>query len=204
MTLAYHIYSSPRLVSSLHESMAQLPTHPTVKDLESIPLLLSMYAETLRFGVQIHIPRSAPFRTLTIGGIDIPNNKLMMANTWLAHTDEQVWNTKDGKHPLDHFWPERFLIDPSDPTSGPTKKGICGSQPNEVEDKDTTFSIEGLEGSWIPFGGMYHGSPRLTCFLVLTSYLTRRLTRLPWTTSRQTNHAFVCSSSTSKVRYRIP
>lgn len=111
-----------------------------------------MYAETLRFGVQIHIPRSAPYHRLTIGGVEIPENKLIMANTWMAHTDERVWNTKDGTQPLDRFWAERFLVDPSDPTSGPTKKQIP-AQPEKRVEQAVKFSVEGLEGSWIPYGG---------------------------------------------------
>ncbi len=44
MTLALHIFRSPALLSSLRSSLSRLPPSPGIKDLESIPLLMSMYA----------------------------------------------------------------------------------------------------------------------------------------------------------------
>ncbi|KAK7701462.1 hypothetical protein SLS64_010206 [Diaporthe eres] len=94
VTLALHIFKSPEILASLRASLDQLPDTPSCKDLEAIPLLSSMYAETLRFGVQIHIPRNAPHHELEVGGVRIQKNKLVMANTWLAHMDEAA----DGYH----------------------------------------------------------------------------------------------------------
>ena len=128
----------------------------SMKKLEECPLLLSMYAETLRLGVQIHIPRHTPHQSLDVGHCTIPNGRLLFVNTWLAHTDRAVWNTKDGAFPLDRFWARRFLVDVKDPFSGP-----CKIQ-HGVEDKPdlcsrasptTSYSTEGLEGTWIPYGG---------------------------------------------------
>lgn len=157
MTLTYHIFSSPRLRSSLRSSISSLPQPPPFKSLESISLLASMYAETLRFGVQIHVPRSAPYHELNVGGVTIPRDKMVMVNTWLAHTDENIWNTKQGKHPLDHFWAERFLVDPNDATSGPTRQEneAAAGMEKSSQAESIRFSIEGLDGSWIPFGGTY-------------------------------------------------
>lgn len=129
--LILQIFRSERLLSSLRDSLFSLPNFqqgdtdtdagfqaPSTKDLESIPLLLSMYAETLRFGVRIHIPRTAPYHELRIGSgslvAPVPKGALMIVNTWLAHTDE-VWDNKNGQRPLDEFWAERFLI-----SSGPS------------------------------------------------------------------------------------
>ncbi|KAI1074867.1 cytochrome P450 [Whalleya microplaca] len=158
MTLALHVFRSQPLLSSLRTSLSQLSPSPTIEDLETVPLLLSMYAETLRFGVQIHIPRSAPYHDLHVGGVAIPKNKLIMTNTWLMHTDENTWNTKGGEQPLDHFWAERFLVDPKDATSGPMK--MAGSSSTEQNGKgEVYFSTAGLEGAWIPYGGGHHACP---------------------------------------------
>lgn len=82
-----------------------------------------------------------------------------MTNTWLAHTDEQVWNTKGGLWPLDRFWPQRFLVYPGDPTSGPTKGGSPVPGTENQEEQEAYFSVEGLEGAWIPFGGTLNCDP---------------------------------------------
>lgn len=112
-----------------------------------------MYAETLRFGVQIHIPRNAPHHELEVGGVRIQKNKLVMANTWLAHMDEAVWNTKGGEMPLDEFCAERFLVDPEDPSSGPSKERVSTTPNQKAKNDGVRFSTDGLEGGWIPFGG---------------------------------------------------
>lgn len=132
--------------------------------LKADPLLLSMYAETLRFGVQIYIPRCSPHQPLPVGDATIPAGKMLMINTAVAHTDEDVWNTAGGKHPLDTFWPRRFLIDSADSESGPLRKGSVqfSSSPTKnnldvrgIQSSEGTFSVEGLDGSWIPFGGKH-------------------------------------------------
>ncbi|KAL8783455.1 MAG: hypothetical protein Q9195_009384 [Heterodermia aff. obscurata] len=130
-----------------------------MKKLEAHPLLLSMYAETLRFGVQIHVPRNAPHSDQKVGNLVIPQNKMILINTWLAHTDETIWNTKNGIFPLTQFWARRFLVDPKDPTSGPTKKQAPDIKDLIRRDDDVYFTTEGLEGAWIPFGGGQHACP---------------------------------------------
>ena len=75
-----------------------------------------------------------------------------------------VWNagTPETPHPLDTFWADRFLIYPNDPMSGPARKDIL---PIQVKDSTSTmeekslekieprFSLEGVAGGWIPYGG---------------------------------------------------
>ncbi|KAI3322050.1 hypothetical protein HD806DRAFT_536520 [Xylariaceae sp. AK1471] len=158
MTLALQVFRSQSTLCTLKTSLSRLSSPPTTEELESIPLLLSMHAETLRFGVQIHIPRSAPYHDLHIGSVTIPRNKLIMANTWIMQTDEAIWNTKNGQQPLDEYWAERFLIDPSDETSGPTRKGAKHS-PELAKMNSKYFSTDALEGAWIPYGGGQHACP---------------------------------------------
>lgn len=167
MTLTSHVVRDVSLCSEVRQGLADTIEPGAwlkfdLKKLEKQPLLLSLYAETLRFGVQIHVPRTSPHRDLNIRNMLIPQNKLMLVNTWLAHTDENVWNTKAGAFPLDSFWAQRFLIDPNDPSSGPTKKR---SQPRATTEssvgtaREPYFSTEGLEGAWIPYGGKFCVSP---------------------------------------------
>ncbi|KAL9017074.1 MAG: hypothetical protein Q9185_005585 [Variospora sp. 1 TL-2023] len=167
MTLTLQVCKNATVRSELREDLAQMIEPDCrlkfdLQKLEKHPLLLSMYAETLRFGVQIHVPRNAPHADIAVGNVQIPQSKLMVMNTWLAHTDETVWNTKKGSHPLDGFWPQRFLVDPKDPSSGPTKKGYGirdRAMKTDGECGNAFFSTEGLEGAWIPFGGRGIGLP---------------------------------------------
>lgn len=154
-SLMLQICNSPSLLSTLQSRLSKASRPLSFKELESIPLLNSLYAETLRYGVQIHIPRTAPHRPIRLGGITIPEDKLIIANTWLSHTDEDVWNTKGGKHPLNEFWAERFLVDPNDETSGPVKHHNL----QKPDTKDPYFSLDGLDGAWIPYGGGQHACP---------------------------------------------
>ena len=167
MTLVSHIVRNALLCSEIRQGLADTVEPGTrlkfdLKKLEKQPLLLSMYAETLRFGVQIHVPRTSPHRNLGIGNVLIPQNKLILVNTWLAHTDEEVWNTKNDAFPLDKFWAQRFLIDPNDRSSGPTKKRFqtqAKAESDAKSAKDPYFSTEGLDGAWIPYGGKIFVSP---------------------------------------------
>lgn len=75
-----------------------------------------------------------------------------------------VWNagTPENPHPLHTFWADRFLIYPNDPTSGPLRKELAGGRekshgesalaekPLEMAPR---FSMEGVAGGWIPYGG---------------------------------------------------
>ena len=163
MTLTLHACRDTSLRSDIRRSMIDTTESADcrrvdLRALESQPLLLSMYAETLRFSVQIHVPRTAPHQNLSVNKLSVPKNKLILINTWLAHTDETVWNTKNGAFPLDRFWPRRFLIDSEDPTSGPTKSSFQKKTNADAQihwTEGPQFSTEGLEGAWIPYGGEY-------------------------------------------------
>ena len=161
MALLLHAISDSTLLAELQQEVAtvtDVSSQPGVwvKEIEQQPLLQSMYAETLRHGVQIHIPRDLPHQSLTIGNRTIPRDQILFVNTWLAHTDKAVWNTKDGAFPTEEFWARRFIIDPKDSTSGPCKKhSTFNGTPATVRDNASKprYSTEGLEGAWVPFGG---------------------------------------------------
>ncbi|GAP87288.1 putative NACHT and Ankyrin domain protein [Rosellinia necatrix] len=129
-----------------------------------LPLLSSVYAEALRLHVKVFFFASSPRSEVSVGKWTLPRGSLGLINTDGPHTDERVWNTQNGRHPVDTFWAERFLVDPSDPSSGPVnpqfraqecserkRGGVPDKSPSDKSSKH--FSTEGLEGSWIPYGG---------------------------------------------------
>lgn len=72
--------------------------------------------------------------------------------------DSNIWNTKNGDHPVDSFWADRFLIYPNDPSSGPLKNKATKEAeppssipPNTI--KGPKFSLSGTNGVWLPYGG---------------------------------------------------
>ena len=92
-----------------------------------------------------------------------------------AARNRDLWNegTQKEPHPLDEFWAERFLIYPDDPNSGPLKNKeskptsngasstSTGTGKLEPDDKaqepgekgSPQFSLTGLAGGFVPFGG---------------------------------------------------
>ena len=75
-----------------------------------------------------------------------------------------VWNagTPENPRPLDTFWADRFLIYPNDPMSGAARKDILSvkenhggstTQEKSLEKIEPRFSLEGVAGGWIPYGG---------------------------------------------------
>lgn len=87
---------------------------------------------------------------------------LIFACSQTAAHNKDLWNegTDADPHPLDEFWAERFLIYPNDLTSGPLKQRP--SQDTKTSSPSTAclplnakpeFSMKGLAGGWVPFGG---------------------------------------------------
>jgi len=165
-----HIFRNPALTTRLRSLLFSSGTvSPTtlLPDLTTLlhstpPLLSSVYAETLRLHLQAYVTRSSPHADVIVGGWTLPRDKVCMVNTYAAHMDEGTWNTRGGRYPVGRFWEERFLVYPGDPGSGPLRRDGGGKQPDLVEEKDKgepTFSLEGLEGAWIPYGGGYAACP---------------------------------------------
>lgn len=152
--LVIHTFRDLELLAQTRQRLKQMPPGKhqfEIKALEKEHLLQSMYAETLRFGVQIHIPRCAPHHNVKLGSSSIPNGKLILINTSVAHNDESIWNTEGMKFPLQMFWAGRFLTcswnDCTQDNSSNRRRGENDQRGTE------NFSVQGLEGSWIPFGG---------------------------------------------------
>lgn len=100
-----------------------------------LPLLQAVYAETLRLRMHFYIIRMPDRIDLEIGKWSIPRRKVVVTSTTAAHRDSASWPTgMDNEHPVDKFWPGRFL------------------QFSSAESKPV-FSTKTFEGSWIPYGG---------------------------------------------------
>lgn len=129
--------------------------------LGNAPLLQSIYAETLRLRTSILVTRMPEHDDFQLGDWIFPKHDIVAVSSQVAHRDKEVWSSGSATdtHPLEEFWPERFLIYPNIPGSGPlrnakaqrvavSKPGLQGS----TEEKPK-FSVDGLAGAWIPYGG---------------------------------------------------
>lgn len=118
----------------------------------------SMYAETLRLRMGLMINRTSQSKEVRMGPWRFPPNAPIGISTTTAHTNEKIWNNGNGKHPLDKFWADRFLIFPDDPESGPLRKPARQQYvkelpaPGDPSRPTPTFSLSGLSGGWIPYG----------------------------------------------------
>ncbi|KAI8954546.1 cytochrome P450 [Xylaria longipes] len=157
-----------------------------LKKLTSNPFLSSIYAETLRLHVKSFTIASAPLQDVPLGRFILPKGDLGLINSYISHMDDTFWNTRNGCHPLQEFWAERFLIDPADPTSGPSKTTHRQQPRDQSTNGKPFFSLKGLEGSWIPYGGGQLICPGrflaksvmiFTCILLLREFDIEILTR---------------------------
>ncbi|KAK7960407.1 cytochrome P450 [Apiospora saccharicola] len=138
----------------------------SIKELAKLPLLSSIFAETLRLHVTSFSVVTAPYQDMRLGGRYLfPKGGIGMLSSRVSHLDTGFWNTQEGVHPVNSFWADRFLTDPSDPSSGPRIPGLkntdtsvrasgrCKAGSQGDADDQPYFSTEGLRESWYPFGG---------------------------------------------------
>jgi hypothetical protein len=124
------------------------------KELTHNVLLSSIYAETCRKYITVFIPVIPRYGDLDLGRWRTPQSSYGLINSAVAQMNPDVWNDREGAYPVDSFWADRFIVDPSDPLSGPVRpenRAKYGVKPGDAT--QPYFSTEGLEGSWIPFGG---------------------------------------------------
>lgn len=132
-----------------------------IDKLLSLPLLQSVQAETLRLRVEVQTVFSGYQEDTLINEWRIPQRSLVVVPSGAAHRDSNFWNTKDGQHPLDTFWADRFLAYQNDPRSGPRRYtaadgGISRQETPKAGSADDggqpKFVSSGLANSYIPFG----------------------------------------------------
>ncbi|KAK0702256.1 cytochrome P450 [Lasiosphaeris hirsuta] len=105
----------------------------------SLPLIQSVFAETLRLHLSINLTREVN-NPIVIEGYRIGKGAMLQALTQIAHYDEETW-AADG-HAASDFWAGRHLRYVRQPSNEP------GKEANLVPE----FSVAGKPGSFVPFG----------------------------------------------------
>jgi len=80
------------------------------------PLLQSLYHEVLRTQATSLVSRNVE-QGYQVGGYTLTKGSVMMASVHSEHMDKARWERQPGaeNHPVEEFWPERFLEYPDDP-----------------------------------------------------------------------------------------
>ncbi|ROT42879.1 cytochrome P450, partial [Sodiomyces alkalinus F11] len=106
-------------------------------DMAEQPLLQSVFAEVLRTRVSILVSRMVEYGNINFHGYTAPRDEYILMPTDALHYSPEPWERagRTLKTPLEQFDPERFLV--------PSEKGTGSPE----------FSLDGLAGLWIPFGG---------------------------------------------------
>ncbi|KAL8826675.1 MAG: hypothetical protein Q9191_003650 [Dirinaria sp. TL-2023a] len=152
--LIYEVFRSPSVLDQFRDTISL--ARCGALDEESIspfdlttlcasPFLQSLYAETLRLRVANIILRTPTHEDMRLRNWLLPQGSVVAAMSFLAHRDERVYSvgSEDDPHPLDEFWTERFL-------QTQQKSGKCATHQTETIPH---FSLHGLAGAWIPYGG---------------------------------------------------
>lgn len=223
MMMAIHIWSDENLLSRIRHELSSKTTlsdsngAPAIileaDSLDKLPLLNSVYAETLRCYVQAFITRGSAQSDLPIGSWWLPQAQIAMVSSHVCHMDENVWNTQDGKHPVNTFWSDRFLVKRNDETSGPLKlkmrahMGLDAKTRREESSlqngsKDVSCDMRGLKGSWIPYGGKILIT-QSTCATMIDAF-SRWFWCLPWQIDDQKVDVVVLRLHDHALRCRNP
>ncbi|KAK3688015.1 cytochrome P450 [Podospora appendiculata] len=108
-----------------------------VQKLTALPLLQSIYTETLRVHMSLNLTREVN-NTVVVEGYSLKKGAVLQAITQLAHLDEATWG-REG-HPASEFWAHRHLKHVPR-----LEKGEGGSV--------LELFMAGKSGSFVPFGG---------------------------------------------------
>ncbi|KAI1264777.1 Pfs, NACHT and ankyrin domain protein [Xylariaceae sp. FL1019] len=165
---AYHILQDKTLLKRVRQELHDYLGDRTVHEVDphqlgrDIPLLSSIYAETMRLHIKIYSAYSSPHEDVDLGKWTLPRKALALVNSAPSHMDKSFWNTKNGQYPVETFWADRFIVDPADAESGPINPEVRRSM-NRAEkkrpDMKPYFSMDGCEGAWVPYGGGFSMCP---------------------------------------------
>ncbi|CAD6447086.1 81f82b88-dd2c-49ed-b7e7-e04fa06feb2e [Sclerotinia trifoliorum] len=148
--LLSQIHSELSTIATLHQNS---PITQQTPDLLSNLLLQSIYSEELRLRNAAAIQRSTLNPTFRIGPWKFPKNAMILASIWYAGHDKTIWNEgPNNQYDVDTFWPERFILYPNNPHSGPKKQHNTDKHPSE-KITNPKLITDAVNGSWIPYGG---------------------------------------------------
>lgn len=160
MFSSFHVFKDQELLDRVRQDIQEYLGDQSIHEadpitlVKAIPLLSSVYAETLRLYIKVYSLYRSPHEDVPLGKWILPKGALAVLNSGPSHMDADFWNTKDGEHPVECFWSKRFLIDPSDARSGPVRPELRKpTNEKAVVDKKPYYSTEGCDGAWIPYGG---------------------------------------------------
>ncbi|KAI1292595.1 cytochrome P450 [Xylaria venustula] len=160
-----HIFQDKSLVKRVRQELHDSFGNSDVEDIDpkhlaANPLLSSIYAETLRLHVKTYTIIYSSHSNVSLGKYVLPRRTVGLVNSHFSHMNPDFWNTYNGLFPLSSFWADRFITDPSDTSSGPVKperrKTITMASTAKIDSGERRrphFSTDGLDGSWIPYGG---------------------------------------------------
>jgi cytochrome P450 len=144
-----------RLVEEVETSLSQDGCGFNITKLSEQDLLQSSYAEVLRLRIAIAMTRVNEFADFDLHGYKIPRHQTMLILSRTSALNAEAW-TQAGRSllkPLDEFHAERFLVD-SDEVGDATEREHCDkSIVDEEKSNKPAFSLSGLAGCWIPYGG---------------------------------------------------
>jgi hypothetical protein len=102
-----------------------------VQRLTSLPIIQSVYTESLRLHLSLNVTRTL-IEDISIAGFPLPKGCMVQAPSEISHTEEAVWGAPG--HPASEFWAYRH-VKPSMGANGPY-----------------SFSLAGSAGSFFPYG----------------------------------------------------
>ncbi|KAK6948149.1 hypothetical protein Daesc_009913 [Daldinia eschscholtzii] len=151
----------PKLLSQLLADVSASTSSETgkinIQELCNQPLTQSVHAEILRLYIAIFTLRHGETGSINFSGYKLEKEDLGIIYSRTGALDEEAW-TRSGRpptRPLDQFDAERFLVDSNSPLwTNPTE----GERDNAAENgplhpEKLQFSMAGLAGIWLPFGG---------------------------------------------------
>lgn len=162
----FEVFARPDLLSRVRD-IAQSVHDTSLEESESFklgnnPFLQSIFAEVTRLRVVGMLPRVVTSDDFKLGEWFIPRRSFLGVPSRTGAMNRDIWNTgaEENDHPLDKFWDERFLIYPDKPNSGPLrnqqklrKESSSSSTTSGPASNEPIFSLDGLEGAYLPFGG---------------------------------------------------
>jgi cytochrome P450 len=135
-----------------HKSTQIAPPRFDIKSLVRLPLLQSLFSETLRMYVSVMIVRTIRQGCKLGDWAAQKDQKVMMCN-YAQHMDENLWNP-DGSspHTLDKFWGKRFLSAPETEKPDPNSAAQTNLPTTQTTLNVLRFAGEGLGAKFFPFG----------------------------------------------------
>ncbi|KAF2119899.1 cytochrome P450 [Lophiotrema nucula] len=160
MLSVYHVFKDPALLKRVREGLEVDFGQTALLNIDSAeliknPLLSSIQAEVLRLYVTVCVMVKSPHADISLGRWWMPKGATALVNSGMTHMDDSYWNTRDGLHPVRSFWADRFVTYPHDNSSGPVQLAARDRNLPDPHSNDgkPSFSVQGLEASWMPYGG---------------------------------------------------